>query len=49
MSKGNLYPRFRKEERQKTKKCKLSFKKLGEVKPKGCTRLELIKKKMKLF
>ena len=49
MPKGNLYPRFRKEERQKTKKCKLSFKKLGEVKPKGCTRLELIKKKMKLF
>ena len=29
MSKGNLYPRFRKEERQKMKKCKLSFKKLG--------------------
>ena len=49
MSKGNLYPRFRKEERWKMKKCKLSFKKLGELKPKGCTRLELINKKIELF
>ena len=33
----------------KNEKCKLSFKKLREIKPKGCTRLELIKKKIELF